>query len=387
MELAAHRALFPALGDKLYVNFGVVGAMASSTLQALVRHYEERQLAGPASPPLFAQQAQEDQALRRAFGALLEVPPDSLALVDSTCTGCSAVLLAIEWKPGDQLLLSDAEYPALALLAAELARRFGVEVVVAPLLGRTAEAESTLERALGPRTRAVLLSQVLWTSGEQLDVAAIARLLASRTPRPLFLVDGAQGAGNLHVRPAADGVDAYAFPGHKALCGPDGVGGLYVSPRVVDGLRPLTAGWRGVRVDERGAPAGFAPGARRFEGATTTFGTRPAMVEALRVADAFGSSSARAARVQALAARAFHGLREQGFATFLPAPPRSSLVCFRVAEVPCAAVAAALLRERIFVRNLPQTDVVRLSLSYLNTEEEIDRVVAALVRLRSSRGF
>ena len=381
--LLEHRRQFPALANKLYANFGVAGPMARSTLEALTRHYQQQQELGPSGPAVFTAQAQADDDLRRDLGALLEVEPKRLALTDSTCTGCSAVLLAIPWRAGDQLLLSDAEYPALLQLARLLARRSGVEVITVPLLGRAHEAEALVAAALTPRTRALLFSQVLWTSGEQVDVGALAALVAGRTPRPLLLIDGAQGPGNVLARPAADGVDAYAFPGHKSLCGPDGIGALYLAGRLLEGdeaLEPMTAGWRGVRVDASGAAAGWAAGARRFEASTTTFGTRPALREALRVADEFAPIAARCARVAGLVERAFHAVRAAGFATFLEAPPGTSLLAFRVPGVPVNTVAAALLRERMVVRALPQTDVVRLSLGYLTTEDEVDALVAALAR-------
>ncbi len=380
--LGEHRRRFPALAGKVYFNFGVVGPLADSTLAALTGHYRQRQEQGPASPEVFAAQARDDDAARAAFGSLLGVPPAQVALQESTCTGCTALLLSVPWQAGDELLLTDAEYPALVELSRLLARRFGVVPVTVPVLEQAEHAAARIAAALTPRTRVLLLSHVLWTSGEVLDLAAIAALLEGRSPRPLLFIDGAQGPGNLLVRPARDGVDAYAFPGHKALCGPDGIGGLWVSERVAGDLEPMTAGWRGVRVDARGAAAGFLPGARRFEAATATFGTRPAMVEALRLADEFAPADQRAARVQALAARAWRGLAARGLALQLRAPPKSSLVTFRVPGVPEAAIAAALLRERFFVRALPQTAVVRLSLGYLNTEDEVDALVAAAARLR-----
>ena len=385
-DLREHRRRFPALAGKVYANFGVVGPMADSTLAALEGHYRRRQEQGPASPEVFVAQAKDDESARAAFGALLGVPAAQIALQESTCTGCTALLLSVPWRAGDELVLTDAEYPALVELSRLLARRFGVVPVTVPVLEQAEHAVDRIAFALTPRTRVLLLSHVLWTSGEVLDLAAIAALLEARSPRPLLFIDGAQGPGNLLVRPAEDGVDAYAFPGHKALCGPDGIGGLWVSDRVVADLEPMTAGWRGVRVDARGASAGFLTGARRFEAATATFGTRPAMVEALRLADEFAPARERAARVQALAARAWQGLAAQGFAMQLRAPPKSSLVTFRAPGVPEAAIAAALLRERIFVRALPQTSVVRLSLGYLTTEDEVDALVAAVARLRAS-GF
>ena len=380
--LREHRRCFPALAEKVYFNFGVVGAMASSTLAALAEHYRRRQEQGPFSLEVAHAQARDDEGARAAFGALLGVPAAEVALQESTCTGCTALLLSVDWRAGDELLLTDAEYPALVELSRLLAKRFGVVPVTVPVLERADEATARVAAALTPRTRVLLLSHVLWTSGEVLDLAAIAALLEGRSPRPLLFIDGAQGPGNLTVRPAQDGVDAYAFTGHKALCGPDGIGGLWVPERVSSLLEPMTAGWRGVRVDPRGAAAGYLSGARRFEAATATFGTRPALVEALRLADEFAPPAVRAARVQALAARAWHGLASQGPGMQLRAPPKSSLVTFRVPGADESVVAAALLRERIFARALPQTRVVRLSLGYLNTEDELDAAVAAIARLR-----
>jgi L-cysteine/cystine lyase len=386
-RLLEHRRQFPALEGKLYANFGVVGAMATSTLEALTAHYRRRQELGPASAETFQQQQADDEAARAAFARLLDVPPKELALQESTCTGCTALLLSVEWRPGDELLLTDAEYPALVELSRLLAKRLGVVPVTVPVLERAHQAQALIAGALTPRTRVLLLSHVLWTSGEVLDLAAIAALLEGRAPRPLLFVDGAQGPGNLLVRPARDGVDAYAFPGHKALCGPDGIGGLWIGPRAQGLLEPLTAGWRGVRTGPRGEAAGLFPGARGFEAATATFGTRPALVQALALADAFAPPEARAARVQALAARAWQALRERGFSMQHAAQPPSSITTFRVPGVPEAAVAQALLRERILLRALPQTQVVRASFSYLNTTAEVDALAAACARLRDRGGW
>jgi selenocysteine lyase/cysteine desulfurase len=162
------------------------------------------------------------------------------------------------------------------------------------------------------------------------------------------------------------------------------VGALYVSPRALDELQPLTAGWRGVAVDAHGAPAGFAKGARRFEMATTSFAAHRGLLQALRTADSFAPAAERCGRVAALAERAFHALRAAGVRTLLDAPTGTSLVCFRPERAQPAQVVEALLRERIFVRHLQQTRVVRLSLSYLNTEDEVDAIAAAVRRLREA---
>ena len=80
----------------------------------------------------------------------------------------------------------------------------------------------------GPRTRLVALSHVSWATGAVLDVAGAAR--AARAVGALVLVDGAQSVGAIPVDVGALDVDAYAFPAHKWLLGPDGLGALWIAP-------------------------------------------------------------------------------------------------------------------------------------------------------------
>ena len=76
--------------------------------------------------------------------------------------------------------------------------------------------------AVGPRTRAVVCSQVSWVSG------AVAPPELADVEVPVVL-DGAQGVGAIPVDVQALGCDVYAGSGQKWLCGPDASGMLYVS--------------------------------------------------------------------------------------------------------------------------------------------------------------
>ena len=78
----------------------------------------------------------------------------------------------------------------------------------------------------------VAVSHVLWTTGQVLDVAAICA--AAHAAGAPLLLDGAQSAGAIAVDVAATGADFYAFSGQKWLLGPQGSGGLWVSPDWTD---------------------------------------------------------------------------------------------------------------------------------------------------------
>src|SRR5439155_7577336 len=95
--------------------------------------------------------------------------------------------------------------------------------------------------AVGPSTRMVAVSHVLWTTGRALDLDRLAA--ACRDHGSMLLVDGAQSGGAIAVDAPASGADFYAFSGQKWLLGPQGSGGLWVSPGALDRIAPATPGY------------------------------------------------------------------------------------------------------------------------------------------------
>ena len=124
-------------------------------------------------------------------------------------------------------MTSDQEHPGLVgpLLAA---RQRGVSVRAVPF-ARVAE-------AVGPDTTLVALSHVSWVGGEH----APAGLADLDVP---VILDGAQGAGAVHVDPRALGCVAYAAAGQKWLCGADGTGFLWVDPAFAGKVALLAPGY------------------------------------------------------------------------------------------------------------------------------------------------
>jgi L-cysteine/cystine lyase len=105
-------------------------------------------------------------------------------------------------------------------------RRFGLTVRVAPVEG-SGDFREEVRARLTPRTRAVVMSHVSYQTGWELPVADVAQLLQSY-PQCRLVVDGAQGLGNIVVRPEELGADYYIFCGHKWMMAPAGWGGLWI---------------------------------------------------------------------------------------------------------------------------------------------------------------
>lgn len=99
-----------------------------------------------------------------------------------------------------------------------------------------------VRKALRKDTKLVVIVHGSNVTGALQPIGAIGRIV--REHGALFLVDASQTAGAVPIDVEAECIDLLAFPGHKALLGPPGTGGLYVGPRAP--LAPWREGGTGV---------------------------------------------------------------------------------------------------------------------------------------------
>ena len=216
------RSDLPSLEGVAYLNAGTNGPLPRPAAEAMRRELDTS-LAEPRIGMAAFQHYRElrDRA-RAALGRAVGAPPEQIALTSSTTQGVGIVISGIDWKAGDEVLTTTEEHPGIRSPLDVIARRAGVRVVELP--------PERLLDGIGDDTRMVAVSHVLWTTGRVLDVAAISA--AAHAVGASLLLDGAQSAGAIAVDAAATGADFYAFSGQKWLLGPQGSGGLWVSPRV-----------------------------------------------------------------------------------------------------------------------------------------------------------
>ena len=202
---------------------------------------------------------------RRARGArrVRVERPERIALTHSTSGGMNLVLGGMTFAPGDEVVTTDNEHPGLLEPLAALERRYGIVVRVAEAL-HSADPLDAITALIGPRTKLVALSHVLWANGRVLPMRAISDA-AHAVGRPV-LADGAQGAGAIDVDPAALGVDAYAGAGPEMAVRPERRRVPVACGRVRGSLRGRRAELLHARLPRRGAAvlAGRAAARRRL---------------------------------------------------------------------------------------------------------------------------
>jgi len=118
-----------------------------------------------------------------------------------------------------------------------------------------------IEKCITGKTRMIVVTAASNVTGTKMPLEDIGRI--ARRRGILFLVDGAQGAGCMDLDAAKLGIDLLAFPGHKGLLGPQGIGGLYVGAGI--DMEPLLQGGTGTESKSRVQPSDFPDG---FEAGT-----------------------------------------------------------------------------------------------------------------------
>lgn len=298
-----------------------------------------------------------------------------IAFVENTSAGLSLVASGIDWKPGDNIVSAHMEFPSNVYPWMQLGER-GVELWQVPERDGRIDPDELLGM-LDERTRMVALSSVQYASGFRSDLARIGA--ACRERGILFVVDGIQSLGALAHDVERELVDVWAGSSHKWLLGPEGIGLLYVSDRVIEQIRPVRSGWRSMRksFDWTELALDLTAGAKRFESGTLNAYGIVALGGALEIFLEIGAGDLEN-RVLALADRAAKGLAGLGFQVISSRRPGET-----------SGIVSAVHPEHAandLVKRLAKKDVVvaaragrfRVSAHFYNSEEEIDRMLGEL---------
>jgi cysteine desulfurase/selenocysteine lyase len=305
----------------------------------------------------------------------------------------SPVHTSLLLRPGDRAVTTSLEHNAVARPLHALAER-GSEVTRVDCAPDGTLDLDDLDRALrrGP-VRLVAMCHASNVVGTILPAREAARL--AHEHGALFLLDAAQTAGVLPIDVIEMGIDLLAFPGHKALLGPTGTGGLYVAPGVR--LSPLRQGGTGTRSEEEQQP-GELPEALEA-GTLNTVGIA-GLGAALRYLAQRGQPAIRAHEV-ALTTRLLDGLKEipglrihgTGDAARQVATVSLSLEDWEPVDVAAAldssfgiAVRSGLHCAPLAHRTLGTfpRGTVRLSAGHFTTDHDVDQALAALRKLAGS---
>ena len=339
---------------------------------------------GSASPSVTSVLLDQERQVRCQLADFLGVRPEHLAWTSNTSQAMQRVLRSVDWRPGDEILVSSAEHVSTRDACRALERNQGVVVRTFPGEEGDDALLSGLEAALRGRARLVCLSQVSTLDGRKLPAAEAAGL--SRSQGVPLMLDGAQAVGQFPLEIPALDCDYYIASGHKWLLGPLGVGFLWVSPDRLDEFRPDfipdASTWL-----KPGDPRPPATAVLRTELGTHNYALRIGLGRALEIQEALGPG--RIERyVQGLVQLLFDELEDRSRVRIItPTKPglASGIVALEfneLGESGLRKLVEDLLERGIVVKYQPERPALRVSVAAFNTREEIHRLVKALHALR-----
>jgi L-cysteine/cystine lyase len=260
----------------------------------------------------------------------------------------------------------------------QLRDRYGIVIRFADIGPR---AENPVLKAIAdlvtPQTRLISISHVTWTTGSVLNVSEVAYM--GREWGIPVLIDGAQSAGAIPIDVKALGVDFYAIPMQKWLCGPDGTGALYVRKGMLAIISPTYVGYWSIKHEE-GFEWELLESAQRFEVGGRHSAAIAGQAAVLSWLEHTVGHQWLFERIASLSRYASQVLKEvPGLSILTPRPGESGLVSFALEGRDDKEIVTNL-RERynMFIRNIPSTKSLRISTGFYNTEAEIDKLVSAL---------
>lgn len=206
--------------------------------------------------------------LARDFGC----SPEELALTLNTSAGLQTVIAGLDLKAGDEVLTTTQDYPSMLTALEQRGRREGIVVRQFSYPSPPPSAKHLADlywQHVTPRTKAILVSHMTFTTGQIFPIAELCREARRRGIHSI--VDGAHGFAHLVFRRDDIDCDFYATSLHKWLNAPVGTGFLYVRRDLIPRVWSLT-----------GAPASMDANIRKFETVgTQSLAMRNAIADAL----------------------------------------------------------------------------------------------------------
>jgi selenocysteine lyase/cysteine desulfurase len=334
-----------------------------------------------------AAEAQDRLAAVYASAArLVGGEPDDIAITDNATRSWQAVFYALPFTAGDRILTSRAEYASNAIAFLQVAKRTGavVEVIGDDESGQLDVEE--LRRRVDGDVKLIAVSHVP-TQGGLVNPAEEIGAVAEAAGIP-FLLDACQSAGQVDLDVRRLKCDALSVTGRKYLRGPRGTGFLYVHPRLRERLEPAmldlhSAVWT--------SPTEYVvdPTAKRFEVWERDFAAVFGLGAAIDYALGWGLPAIET-RVASLAETLRSRLADVGARVHDVGTKKCGIVTFSVEGTPAADIKARLSAAGIntsvssrtsaqfdfTARDLP--DLVRASVHYYNTEDEIELLAGKL---------
>lgn len=387
-ELVRLREDTPSCKDCMHFDNAGASVMPTPVYNRLLSHLDkERQIGGYAAA---RECVEELEGFHRSVAALLNTDAGNIAFMDNSTRAWGTAFNALDFAAGDKILTCRAEYISNYLAFEQARKKYGVDIEILADDSFGQVDVRALAAALDDSVKLVNICHAPTSNGLINPAAEIGKLLTSH-PAYYFL-DACQTVGQYPLDVEVIGCDVLSATGRKFLRGPRGTGVLYVRDTVLTSLEPMFIDIRGVNWIQ-GSQFELKNNAQRFEIWENPVASRLALKTAVDYALEIGMENIRA-RVNYLAELlrdCLGGLTD--VAILDRGEQQSGIVAFTAEALDAVALRDALATYSIYTTAQDFEDapldfepaavssMLRASVHYFNTEDEIKRFVQVVEEL------
>lgn len=251
---------FPQSQQIHYLNHAAVSPWPKCTSEAVCRFAQENTLTGAQHYPKWLK---EEQALRENLKTLINAEStDEIALAKNTSEALSISAYGIDWQPGDEVVISNQEFPSNRIVWESLSE-FGVKLVIADIDKN--DPVEAIKQQLNTKTRLVSISSVQYANGLTIDLKALSN--RCKDNNTLLCIDAIQSLGAIPFDQQDICADFIVADGHKWLMSAEGLALLYINKKHIQSLKIHQFGWHMVEDKGNYDSAAWKPAqnATRFE--------------------------------------------------------------------------------------------------------------------------
>lgn len=387
IDVSRARALTPGCERVLHFNNGACGLMPRPVLDTVLEHTELEAMMG--SYEAAAQKADAFVAVYSSFAKLLNCDTDEIAFADGATQAWHRAFHAVPLKTGDRVLTANNEYNSNWLSLRRTCDKVGASLEVVPSDENGLLDVTALKNMLDDRVKLVAITQITNSNGMVNPVAEVGAAL--RGSNAIYLLDACQAVGQMPVDVERIGCDLLSGAGRKFLRGPRGTGFLYVRRSVMDRIEPAVIDIHAAKWTTRDTFE-WRKDARRFETLEFNQADRLGLGAAVDHALSWGLDAIEE-RILGLSTLLRRRLAEVPGVQVRDQGTRPSAI--NTFTIEGKDLNALLLKLRAEGINTAVTNfdwawldlggrgierIMRASLLYYNTEEEVERFVEAIAR-------
>ncbi|NCD71517.1 aminotransferase class V-fold PLP-dependent enzyme [Mucilaginibacter agri] len=391
-EVKQLRAETKGTSEKVHFNNAGASLPPDVVVDTVVNYlYEEASQGGYETEAKYQQRLDETYNL---IARLINADKDEIAVVENASIAWGLAFNGIDFKPGDVIITSEMEYTTNLLGFLKAKQAHGVEIKVIPNDEQGNFSLRALEETITAQTKLIAITHIPSTAGGMIPIVEIGKI--ARKHNILYLVDACQTAGQVPIDVKEINCDILSVTGRKYLRAPRGTGFLYVRKEVQDKLRPLFMdGHTAQLIDENTFE--IRNDGRRFEvyekSRATTLGLAKAVEYALnigvdriwqRVQYLAGILRDQLRNVDGVTVHDF-GAQQCGIVTFSVKGTDAQTVKNELAMQNINVSVGQARNTLIYMNKNHLTSIVRASIHYYNTGEEISKLINALLAIIANK--